>query len=254
MNGFYPVNSKVLLFTEDDCLKIRLNHYIIRKENLQRLKNTLPKWHFMTTNRNISTDLNISASTAGRLMKELEKLGIIECVKKSNSSKEGSVYRYILDYNDKLVDDDVCESVYDSVDNSNCNDLDEIDESVYEGINESVDEPSKKDLLKRVTKKDIYNAIIEKLNQRTGKRLKSTTSKNKSMIDARINEGFTLEDFYAVIDYKSNEWGNSDMERYLRPETLFSGKFERYLNESIKMNGYDKVESDTSWEPEFDYN
>ena len=38
------------------------------------------------------------------------------------------------------------------------------------------------------------------------------------------------------------------MQKYLRPETLFSNKFEGYLNEEI-LN-YSKEESDEEWEIE----
>lgn len=47
-----------------------------------------------------------------------------------------------------------------------------------------------------------------------------------------MKEGFKEEDFYQVIDIKVKEWkNNKDMKQYLRPETLFSNKFESYLNQ-----------------------
>ena len=49
-----------------------------------------------------------------------------------------------------------------------------------------------------------------------------------------MREGFTIEDFKKVIDSKSGEWLNTDFEKYLRPATLFGGKFENYLNEANK--------------------
>ena len=36
-----------------------------------------------------------------------------------------------------------------------------------------------------------------------------------------------------LIDNKYKQWEDSDMRRYLRPVTLISEKFERYLNEEI---------------------
>ena len=50
---------------------------------------------------------------------------------------------------------------------------------------------------------------------------------------ARLEEKFTEEDFYTVIDKKCNEWLGTEMERYLRPQTLFGTKFESYLNQNI---------------------
>lgn len=81
------------------------------------------------------------------------------------------------------------------------------------------------------TDKAIYAEIIDYLNQKAGTRYRATTSSTRKHIKARIAEGFTVEDFKTVIDKKCAEWlGNSKMEQYLRPETLFGTKFEGYLN------------------------
>ncbi|MCD9070458.1 conserved phage C-terminal domain-containing protein [Staphylococcus chromogenes] len=76
-----------------------------------------------------------------------------------------------------------------------------------------------------------YSDVIDYLNERTGKQYKSTTKKNQTVIRARSDEGFNLEDFKKVIDNKVAEWKGTDMEKYLRPETLFGTKFEGYLNQ-----------------------
>ena len=69
--------------------------------------------------------------------------------------------------------------------------------------------------------------IIFYLNEKTGKHYKVKTPKTVRLIRARLKEGFTVEDFKAVIEKKCDDWlGNEKMERYLRPETLFGTKFE----------------------------
>lgn len=80
-----------------------------------------------------------------------------------------------------------------------------------------------------------YKEIIDHLNSRTGSNYRNTTRKTKDLIKARFNEGFTLEDFKIVIDKKCVEWMNTEMQKYLRPETLFSPKFEGYLNQQIQV-------------------
>ena len=82
-------------------------------------------------------------------------------------------------------------------------------------------------------KQDIpYKEIINYLNKKIGSRYKSTTKKTKKLIKARWNEGFRLDDFKTVIDKKCVEWmGDKEMEKYLRPPTLFNNKFESYLNQ-----------------------
>lgn len=73
--------------------------------------------------------------------------------------------------------------------------------------------------------------IISYLNDKAGTKYKATTAKTKTAIHARLAEGFTVDDFKAVIDKKCAEWiGDPKMEKYLRPETLFGTKFEGYLN------------------------
>ena len=73
--------------------------------------------------------------------------------------------------------------------------------------------------------------VISYLNEKAGTKYRPTTAKTKSVINARLAEGFTVEDFKIVIDKKCAEWiGDEKMERYLRPETLFGTKFEGYLN------------------------
>ncbi|MCA0881398.1 conserved phage C-terminal domain-containing protein [Clostridioides difficile] len=85
--------------------------------------------------------------------------------------------------------------------------------------------------------KEIYKRIVDYLNKTADKSFKSTTKKTISLIDARLKEGFTEEEFYKVIDNKVLNWLDDDkMNAYLRPETLFGNKFESYLNETPKKS------------------
>lgn len=90
---------------------------------------------------------------------------------------------------------------------------------------------------------EIVISVINYLNEKADKNYKSTTQKTKSLINARIKEGFTLDDFKKVINTKTQQWKlSADMNRYLRPETLFGNKFESYLQEnnskSVNMTNY----------------
>lgn len=83
-----------------------------------------------------------------------------------------------------------------------------------------------------------YKKIIDHLNQLTDSRFSSKSSDSQKHIKARWNEGNTIEDFISVIDLKVNQWkGNTEMNKYLRPSTLFSAKnFENYKGEAIAVN------------------
>ena len=87
-----------------------------------------------------------------------------------------------------------------------------------------------------------YQTIINYLNEKTGKHYKHTTNKTQIVIKARWNEGFTEDDFKKVIDNKVTEWKGTNMEKYLRPETLFGTKFEGYLNQELQPSGMDQLE------------
>lgn len=80
-------------------------------------------------------------------------------------------------------------------------------------------------------KKSLYQEIVGYLNIKCNKNYKYTTGKTQRCINARIREGYSLEDFKRVIDKKHFEWAKTSMKVYLRPETLFGSKFERYLIE-----------------------
>ena len=77
--------------------------------------------------------------------------------------------------------------------------------------------------------------ILRYLNSRLNTNYKSTSKKTQSLVRARLNEGYTVDDFKKVINIKCDEWLNTSMSKYLRPETLFSNKFESYLNQPAKQ-------------------
>jgi uncharacterized phage protein (TIGR02220 family) len=81
--------------------------------------------------------------------------------------------------------------------------------------------------------KGLYKSITEYLNSKAGTAFRFSSQKTRDFIKARLNEKYTEQDFFTVIDKKCLEWLNTDMAKYLRPETLFSNKFEGYLNQKI---------------------
>lgn len=81
---------------------------------------------------------------------------------------------------------------------------------------------------------DNIKYIVDHLNSVIGKSYKYQSALTQRHIKARLNEGFTVEDFKNVINKKAAEWKGTEMEQYLRPETLFGTKFESYLNATIK--------------------
>lgn len=85
----------------------------------------------------------------------------------------------------------------------------------------------------RLDKINIYCEVISYLNKKAGTHFRDNIDSSRRLIDARLNQGFKVDDFIQVIDIKCDTWlKNKDMKKYLRPETLFGTKFESYLNEA----------------------
>lgn len=95
--------------------------------------------------------------------------------------------------------------------------------------------------------KDIYIAVLDDLNNRAGTHYKYNTPTTTKLIDARLKEGFTKEDFFTVIQKKCNDWIGTDYEKYLRPQTLFGTKFENYLNERTTTKAKKKEWDPNNW-------
>lgn len=96
---------------------------------------------------------------------------------------------------------------------------------------------------------EILNYLNLKRNSGTGfKNVKSNTN----CINARIKEGFTLQDFKDVIDGMIAKWGKDEkMHVYIRPETLFGNKFNSYLVASKEVLTSKKVNDGSK---NFEYN
>ena len=83
---------------------------------------------------------------------------------------------------------------------------------------------------------EIKNKVIDYFNETTNQKRSYNCDETNKMINGRLDEGRTLNDFKHVIDTKATQWfDDPKMRKYLRPSTLFRpGHFEDYLNESYE--------------------
>lgn len=90
---------------------------------------------------------------------------------------------------------------------------------------------------------DNIKEIVGYLNAKLGTRYLPANEKTQRLITARFNENrkYTVADFKEVIDKKIKEWKGTEMEKYLRPETLFGTKFESYLNQKEATGRNSKI-------------
>ena len=81
-------------------------------------------------------------------------------------------------------------------------------------------------------RKENIESVVRYLNLTLGTKYRATTQSIVKHINARFEEGYTLDDFFDVIENKYAEWYGTEMEKYLRPDTLFGTKFDIYLNQT----------------------
>jgi uncharacterized phage protein (TIGR02220 family) len=86
--------------------------------------------------------------------------------------------------------------------------------------------------LKALSGKPNAIAVLDYLNERTGRSYQAVDS-NTKLIAGRLNEGATVEQCKAVIDAKVAKWGaDPKMDEYLRPKTLFNAtNYAQYAGE-----------------------
>jgi uncharacterized phage protein (TIGR02220 family) len=144
--------------------------------------------------------------------------------------------KWLSDYHEHLFRPDFCEFFQNDMLGKNLN-LETIKEAYDFGIGffkdgiqiEEKNKRAKRQYAQEIT--DFADKVLDYLNSRSS----TTFTKSKTNMDvivARMKEGYTLTDFKIVIDKKCSQWLNTEQQVYLRPITLFSNKFENYLNEA----------------------
>ena len=105
-----------------------------------------------------------------------------------------------------------------------------------EELSEERTKEEKKEPLPQIEKPNkqlqFVTEVVTYLNQKTNQQFKTTTKETIQFINSRVKlDGWELEDFKAVIDFKTNEWLKDDkMRQYLCPSTLFrASNAEKYL-------------------------
>ena len=154
-NGFYQLSNTILSkFTCDDVDAIRFNHYIMRKENAQRLKHDLPRGQFYLTLRTASNDLNLSFSKIQRLIRKFVELEIIDDIfKASHGSRKPSIYQY----NAVVINEILNNTEFDTEKSNNTKGLD--------GISDTLSDTSKKEYIKRKNNVRSYPVGGQRKNQ-----------------------------------------------------------------------------------------
>ena len=158
-SNFYQTNNKILALdpaNAKDIDYIRFNHYISRKENLQRTKEELDRGLFKFSYISAINDLKISRRKLQRIVKWFEDNRIIECIEKSKARDSASVYAYTTVYYDSKSDtvcDTVCDTNSDINKPSNFNGFNSMSDTVCDTVYDINSDTSKKEKEKENIKK-----------------------------------------------------------------------------------------------------
>jgi len=79
--------------------------------------------------------------------------------------------------------------------------------------------------------------VVEYFNTKLNKKLMHVASNYKE-INARLKEGYTVDQMKTLIDHVSLAWVQDPFWfKLIRPSTMFSGKFDAYLQEALSKIG-----------------
>lgn len=232
-NNIIPIPTIYIRITEDYPSAALLNQMIYWSDRTSRKDG-----YFYKSYNEWYEELHLTEYQVRRATKKLKSFGFVDtALKKANGAPT-------LHY--KVDTKEVSEWILKKLKNGNLRnsrmDSEETQESLTEITTKTTTEITNNNILSPSSTAYPYKDVIDYLNQQTGKNYKSTTKKNQTVIRARIDEGFSLDDFKRVIDNKVAEWKGTNMEKYLRPETLFGTKFEGYLNQELQPSGMDQLE------------
>lgn len=228
---------------------------------------TVHKDQIFTTRRKISEAIGVSETKVDKALKLFEKVGYI----KMKSDRRGRLISLTFEElrtkphtTPSQENVNYCTDTVQPTDNQECCNADgetphsnaefggfETETKPKQNQNKAETKPKQsrnaytKEINKEINKgnKDILSShldtvksVVDYLNEKCGTKYKHSSTETQRLIVARLNQGFSLEDFKKVIDNKVADWGNdSQMSKFLRPQTLFSNKFESYLNQSSSV-------------------
>lgn len=159
-------------------------------------------------------------------LKELKRFGYLVIVKKKPNETESGRFEYEYNIFEKPQNQAIEKQGVENL------------PLEFQGVENRGQLNTNKSNTKELNTKELNNnyiVIVARLNEKAGTSYRPSSKATRSHINARLAEGYTVEDFFTVIDKKCAEWRGTNMEKYLRPETLFGSKFENYLNAPVSQ-------------------
>lgn len=216
----------------------QLHYWLLRSNNIQEEK----VWIYKSFDEWREQDFPFwSESTIKRTVSDLKKLDLIT-IKVFNKMKIDKTNWYTINYQKlESMNRPSCQNDLSSVSNrhyASCqNDTTNNQRITREYIyspDTSIDDSSE-EKTNEVVMTDEHKIIVDYLNEKAGTRYEHNSSKTITLLNTLFRKGYSVDDIKKVIDTKCKEWlPQETMRKYLRPRTLFSNKFEDYLNQEVK--------------------
>ncbi len=173
--------------------------------------------------------------------------------KSNKENVQAGKYEIIQDYKEENIEDYNLEIIrvdkYENIEEGRYKNTQDVDIEILKSSDENThtlvqkyptNNPStKRSFINNIEEKNLdqnVKRIVEYLNIKANKNFRTSTQETRKLIKARLIEKFTVEDFEKVIDNMVKKWTGTDWEQYIAPSTLFSGKFDTYLNQGKVKN------------------
>lgn len=252
--GFYQTNSKILsksikgAETIDfnkypNLLDILFNHWISQKENYNRLNSTFERGEFEISRTIVMEEFGIKDTKAKNLIKRFIKDEIIKLKKRGSSSSKRSIYVYLSALEDiekthkkktKLeTKSETKKRPSETLKNEYMHSYEKPSENQ---VKNQVKDHSKKELIKRINKKEIYSASSEALwKLYPNKKNKDRAMKNIPKLISKYGYEQIEQCIKRYIEYVEEERKNGFKSlKYQAGSTFFNGTYVDYLDENYK--------------------
>ncbi|UYB50412.1 conserved phage C-terminal domain-containing protein (plasmid) [Lysinibacillus capsici] len=260
------INEPPLQVLPSLAVKVGLNEAIILQQLHYRLLISTNihdghKWVFNTYQQWHKEFPFLSERTIQRVFRDLESDGYIYSTDKYNKFRADKTKWYRIDYS-KLGYEGSCQFGISNTPNWQV-DNDKLscpDDANLSGLDTANLAPAITKDIKSNKNNNVELSlnveIINYLNQKANKHFKPNSTATKKLINARLRDGYTEEQFKQVIDLKVKQWSNNpDMQNYLRPSTLFNAtNFENYCNEvPVKQSSNTPVQTAKLQRPQLNF-
>lgn len=242
----HPVRKQLNLTEAEYCFV----DTVMKLANNQGSKH--PGWCY-ASKQELADDRGVSRQGLIKMINRLEGLGLIERGVNNFIRHSQKWYDAVVLDKEKIISESQSVNKVDSENGFEGvnNVYRKRKQSLQQGVNK-VDTECKQSLhkLKNITKEEnlgiteeIYSVetvevltpvsiVVNFLNDtlRPARKFSTSTLRTAQNVNARLKDGYTVDDILKVIEFKHSEWSGTEWEKYLRPETLFgTGKFESYL-------------------------